>query len=66
MSDEPYVFKERPAAKSSTSVIMSHADGGVACQLCGCRPTALVKNHATEKKGCTCRCHKEEESDGGS
>ena len=50
--DAPYVFKEKPAAKSSTSILV-HGPGGsalnVACPTCGCR--------RPPKPGCQCRCH---------
>lgn len=46
---------ERPAAKSSTSVLASSK--AVACQRCGCRPGALIHNAMSNKTGCTCKCH---------
>jgi hypothetical protein len=53
----PFKRVDRPAAKSSTGVLVSAARGGVACQVCGCRPTATILNAVTHKAGCTCKCH---------
>lgn len=43
-------FKEKPAAKSSTSVMKASV-----CQKCGCKMDGKI---AGGKIGCTCACHK--------
>jgi hypothetical protein len=47
--NEAYAFPNRPAQKSSTSILVA-APGTIACQKCGCRDNSV-------KKGCGCRCH---------
>lgn len=44
----PYPFNEKPAAKSSTSVMQASV-----CQKCGCKLDGKAF-----KKGCLCQCHK--------
>ena len=46
--EQPYTFKERPAAKSSTSTL-TNVPGKIACQICGCR--------VRKRMGCQCSCH---------
>jgi hypothetical protein len=43
--DEPYIFKEKPVAKSGTSVLIS-TPGNIACPTCGCRDF--------RRSGCNC------------
>lgn len=45
--DIPYIFPDRPAAKSSTSVMQTSV-----CQRCGCK-----LDGKTLKKVCHCKCH---------
>jgi len=45
---EPYPFVERPAAKSTTSVMKASV-----CQRCGCR-----LDGKSLARPCDCRCHK--------
>lgn len=47
--DNPYIFPDRPAVKSSTSVLQASV-----CQSCGCK-----LDGKTLKKVCNCRCHTE-------
>ena len=55
--DEPYRFKEKPAAKSSSSVLVA-TPGVIACPTCGCLMTGEVGDLGVKiKKGCECRCH---------
>lgn len=49
--DCPYRFKEKPATKSSTNVVL--VGGNIACPGCGCRRPPL------RKAGCKCNCHKD-------
>lgn len=53
--DDAYKFAEKPAAKSSTSVL-----NATVCQICG-HPMDGKKNASRGKDGkaCTCFCHKE-------
>lgn len=46
-TETPYVFPNRPAAKSSTSVMQASV-----CQRCGCK-----LDGKTLKKVCHCKCH---------
>jgi hypothetical protein len=56
---EPYVFKEKPAAKSSTGVLTS-TPGTIACPKCGCLMIPGSKGAELGvklKKNCPCKCH---------
>lgn len=48
---DSYQFEERPAAKSSTSVLKASV-----CQRCGCKLDGKIESM---KPGCTCKCHTE-------
>lgn len=50
-TDQPYQFKEKPVAKSSTNV-MIHKMGFFVCPKCGCAENK-------PKAGCACTCHQE-------
>lgn len=56
--DGPYKFPDRPAAKSSTGVLVS-TPGAIACPKCGCRSLGANEAQARQcwKKGCECKCH---------
>lgn len=52
--DKPYVFPDRPAAKSSTHILVLGPGGmadNPACPSCGCRRDNLAK------PSCGCSCH---------
>ena len=50
----PYEFKERPPAKSSTSVLQASV-----CQLCGHKLDGKKNaSRGPDGKACTCLCHK--------
>ena len=56
--DSPYVFHEKPVAKSSTNV----ATGATVCRTCGCpKGGGSVQQRAEReiaaRKDCNCRCH---------
>lgn len=53
-AESPYVFKEKPVAKSSTNVLSASV-----CQICG-HPLDGKKNASRDKTGkaCQCFCHK--------
>lgn len=52
VEDGEYEFTEKPAAKSSTSVMQA-----AVCQGCGCKRDGKAESM---KPGCTCLCHKGE------
>lgn len=52
-ADGPYPFADRPAQRSSTSVL-TNTPGKIACQGCGCRDHRRV--------ACECICHQEGEN----
>jgi|SRR5579859_648673 len=55
--EDAYRFQEKPAAKSSTSILIS-TPGQVACQVCGCLPPDDIgRTGGRTKKGCDCKCH---------
>ena len=58
--ETPYQFPNRPAAKSSTSILVCKP-GKIACPTCGCRDPLDPRRptRAEVKPGCKCICHKD-------
>jgi hypothetical protein len=58
LGDSPYVFHEKPAAKSSTNV----ATGATVCPTCGCPKGGGSVQQRAEREiaaraNCNCKCH---------